>query len=249
MKHVFRNESIKVVDREKRTYVENIETGTGVETGLLVGSVQEDRFRAGVGVECGVDINLETLGNLILELNGVLERVGGCPSLGEDETVLPVGKLGLKVSFDVVGLGVSATGYTESDAGGSVGLDLKTGRIEVVVLAEQVAGRLAKVLQISVGKWGQPHMSTALTFHEGGTGWGREISMEAICEELEVAKRVENVPCFWVTSDCFRASPLSSDDATRRHLANALLVEFTASQSVNSVLIIFRVNSRMHLET
>lgn len=83
-----------------RTYLEDIEDSAGVKARLLVGDVQESVLGALVGEEGGSDIELETLGDLILELNGRAESVGGSPGLGEGKAVGLVRVLRLDVSVD-----------------------------------------------------------------------------------------------------------------------------------------------------
>jgi len=65
-----------------RTYLEDVDGGTGVDGGLLVdGSEDGTLLRLG-GVEGGGEVELEALGNLVLELNLGAEEVRGGPSLG-----------------------------------------------------------------------------------------------------------------------------------------------------------------------
>jgi hypothetical protein len=83
-----------------RAYLEDIEDSAGVEARLLVGDVQEGVLGALVGEESGADIELEALSDLVLELDGSAEGVGGGPGLGESEAVGLVRVLCLDVAVD-----------------------------------------------------------------------------------------------------------------------------------------------------
>lgn len=114
---------------------------------LLVGRVEDSSLGALVGGEGGGKIKLEALSNKVVKLNLVAEDVGGGPGLGQGKTVDLVSPLALDVSSDEVRLGVTVSSDLEGDVGGSLGLDLKGGAVEVVVLSEQVVGGLSKVLE------------------------------------------------------------------------------------------------------
>ena len=83
---------------------------------------------------------------MILKLDLGLEVVGGGPCLGKDEAVLWIGVLCLDIAVDGVRLVGLGTGYFESNVGGGFGLDFKRSAMEMEIFAEQVVGRLAKVL-------------------------------------------------------------------------------------------------------
>ena len=76
----------------------------------------------------------------------VAEDVGGGPGLGEGETVNLVGPFALDVTVNGIGLGIAGSLDLEGNVGGGLCLDLERGAVEVVVLAKQVVGRLAKIL-------------------------------------------------------------------------------------------------------
>lgn len=120
-----------------------------METRLLVDASQQSGLRAAVGREGSVQIDLEALGDLVLELELGAERVGGGPTLGEDDTVLLVDVLALEVAGDERRLGVARAANLEGDIGGSVGLDLERGSVDGEVLTEEVVGGLSKVLHVS----------------------------------------------------------------------------------------------------
>lgn len=130
-------------------YLEHVKDGARVETRLLVGRVEERALGTLVGKKGGVEIKLEALGNLVLELDGGAEGIRGSPGLGEGETVGLVGELGLDVTVNVAGFCVTGTSNFEGDVGGGGGFHLKRSAMDVVVLAEEVVGGLAKVLRTS----------------------------------------------------------------------------------------------------
>ena len=117
-----------------------------METGLLVGGGKESGLLAAVGEEGSGEVELETLGKVVLSLNLSLQDVGSGPSLSEDNAVGLVGVLGLNVARDQVRLVVARAGHFECDAGGSRRLDLERRRGEGIVLRKQVVRRLAEVL-------------------------------------------------------------------------------------------------------
>jgi len=114
---------------------------------LLVDGVKDSGFGTFVGQERSGEIKLEAFGNLVLEFDLGAEDVAGSPSLGYGETMLAVGPFGLNLSIDGLGLGITAATSLERHAGRGVGLYFKAGSLEVIVLAEEVVGRLSKVLE------------------------------------------------------------------------------------------------------
>lgn len=54
-----------------------------------------------LGVKSGGSLQLEALGDLVVELDLVAERVGGVPRLGDGQAVSLVGVLALEVAKDV----------------------------------------------------------------------------------------------------------------------------------------------------
>ena len=117
-----------------------------MEAGLLVGSAEEDRLDVLIGLEGGCGLELEALGNLVIELDLVAERVGGGPALSDGQAVGLVGVFALEVTGDEGCLQVTASVDLEDDVRGSGGFNLDGGTVEVVVLAEEVIGGLANVL-------------------------------------------------------------------------------------------------------
>jgi hypothetical protein len=117
-----------------------------VEAGLLVGGTEEDRLCVLIGVEGGRGLELEALGNLVIEFDLVAERVVGGPSLSDGQAVGLVGVFALEVTSDKRRLRVTVSIDLEGDVRGGRGFDLERGTVEVVILAEKVIGGLAKVL-------------------------------------------------------------------------------------------------------
>ena len=68
---------------------------------LLISRAEEDRLCVLLGVENGGSLELEALGDLVVELDLVAERVGGVPRLGDCLAVGLVGVLALEVTKDV----------------------------------------------------------------------------------------------------------------------------------------------------
>lgn len=87
--------------RITRTNLEDVQHCASVEAWLLVGRAEVHRLCALVRVERGGGVELEALGDLVLELDLGAERVVGGPSLGDGETVDLVGVFALEVAGDV----------------------------------------------------------------------------------------------------------------------------------------------------
>lgn len=130
-----------------RTDLEDIEGSAGVQSRLLVGGVEDSSLGAFVGGEGGGKVKLEALGKEVVNLDLVAKDVGGGPGLGQGESVDFVGPLALDVTGDKVGFVVAGTGDLEGDIGRGLGLDLKRGAVEVVVLSKEVVGGLAEILE------------------------------------------------------------------------------------------------------
>jgi len=81
--------------------LEDVQHCAGVEAWLLVGRAEVHRLCALVRVERGGGVELEALGDLVLELDLSAERVVGGPGLGDGETVGLVGVFALEVAGDV----------------------------------------------------------------------------------------------------------------------------------------------------
>lgn len=62
--------------------LDNVDGGAGVDRGLLVDGSKDGSLLVLGGVEGGVEIQLEALGNLVVELDLGAEQVGGGPCLG-----------------------------------------------------------------------------------------------------------------------------------------------------------------------
>ena len=120
-----------------------------MEAGLLVGGGEESRLRTGVGGEGGRELELDTLGDLVVNLDLGLEDVARRPGLGERQAVGLVEELGLDIASNEGRLGVADTADLEEDVGGSGGLDLEGDAADGEVPAEEVVGRLSEILDAS----------------------------------------------------------------------------------------------------
>lgn len=123
--------------------LEEVKVLTGVETGLLVGGSEESVLGLLLGDKGRDELELEALGDVVLELNVVAENVGSGPGLGEGDAVLAVLPLGLEVAVDGLRLGVTDAENAEGDTVGGLGLDLERVTVDGVVLGEEVVGSLA----------------------------------------------------------------------------------------------------------
>jgi len=150
--------------------LEDVKESAGVEAGLLVCGSQQGGLGALLRQQSGSKVELQTLGNLVLELNLSPKHVRGRPGLGESETVVLEVVLALDVAGDS-GLGVPDEGYLEGHARRCGGLDFKSGAVDGEILAEEVIGGFSEVLK--VGKRVRNEAGDARggnTFQEGGTG-------------------------------------------------------------------------------
>ncbi|KAI3482094.1 hypothetical protein L1887_55225 [Cichorium endivia] len=123
--------------------LEEVKVLAGVQTGLLVGRGEERVLGLLLGHERRDELELEALGDVVLELNVVAEHVGGGPGLGEGDAVLAVLPLGLEVAVDGLRLGVTDAENAEGDTVGRLGLDLERVAVDGVVLGQEVVGSLA----------------------------------------------------------------------------------------------------------
>lgn len=114
---------------------------------LLVDGVDLSRLVALLGKERGDCVNLETLDELVLNLNLGLEHVGSSPGLREGEAVLLVGPLALKVTLDSVRASSAAASDLERHVGWRLGLHLKGVTSEREILSKEVVRRLSEVLR------------------------------------------------------------------------------------------------------
>jgi hypothetical protein len=151
--------------------LEYVKGSTGVKARLLVDSSQQSRLGTLLRQQSGGEVELEALGNLVLELNLGAKHVRGRPRLGEGETVVLEVVFGLEVAGDS-GLGIPDESNLEGHAGRRGGLDVESGAVNGEVLAEEVIGGLSKVLETKKTRQkredGRPQDRN--TFQEGGTG-------------------------------------------------------------------------------
>ena len=127
----------------------NLEDGkesTGVKAGLLVCGSRQGGLGTLLRQQGGGEVELQTLGNLVLELNLSPEHIRGRPGLGKSETVVFEVVLGLDVAGDS-GLGIPDEGYLEVHAGGRGGPDFGSSAVDGEILAEEVIGGFSGILK------------------------------------------------------------------------------------------------------
>jgi hypothetical protein len=128
------------------TYLVQVKDSTGVKTRLLVHSVELSRLVTLLGEERGDGIKLETLNELVLNLNLGPEQVCGGPGLGKSEAVLLVGPLALEVTLDGIRTSRAGARNLEGHVGWGLGLHLEPISSVGKVLVEEVIGGLSEVL-------------------------------------------------------------------------------------------------------
>lgn len=112
------------VSSKGRTF-EEIDKGAAVGTGLLVSAAEDGSLGALVGVEAGVKLEFQALGDLVLEFHVGAEEVGGSPRLRKSDSVLGVRVFRFNVTVDDVGFRVGISCDLEGHVGGGLGLDLE----------------------------------------------------------------------------------------------------------------------------
>lgn len=127
-------------------YLQQIKSSAGVDAGLLIDGIDHSRFGILVRLEGGRNIDFETLGNLVLNLQYTTEDVGGGPSLSEGQAIFAVGIFCFKLAGNDISLVVAITRNFEGDIGWGLCLDLQECSGERVVLLEQVVGGLSEIL-------------------------------------------------------------------------------------------------------
>lgn len=128
-----------------QTHLEEVKEGARVDTRLLVSAGEERILGLLVRDERREELELEPLGNVVLELDVGAEDVGGAPRLGEGEAVLPVLELGLEVADDDARLGVAVAEDLEGDAVGRLGLDLEGRAVDGAVQPREAGRKRRKV--------------------------------------------------------------------------------------------------------
>jgi len=126
--------------------LEEVNGGPGVQAGLLVDSSQNSSFLGFGRVERSLQVELQTLGDLVLELELRSEEVGGGPSLGKDQPILKVDVFPLDISRDSIARSVLLTRNFESHVARCQSLDFEGGTLDRVVLEEEVRSGLSEVL-------------------------------------------------------------------------------------------------------
>ena len=97
------------------TNLQQIKNSAGVKAGLLICGIDQSRLGVLVRLEGGGNINFETLGNLVINLEETTEDIGGSPSLGEGQAVFAVGIFCFELARDSIGLVVTITRDFEGD--------------------------------------------------------------------------------------------------------------------------------------
>lgn len=104
MKKAFQHGSIRGEggpEKERQTNLEDVQNCAGVKTRLLVRRAEGDRLCALLRVERGDGVELEALGDLVLELDLGAERIEGGPGLSDGQAVGFVVVFALEVACDV----------------------------------------------------------------------------------------------------------------------------------------------------
>jgi len=97
-----------------------------------------------VGLEVAIQGELQTRSKLLIVHGGVDGVVSG-PLLGQLDSMLLVGHLGLQTSIDLSSISGGVASSSELNATGRLGLDLQLDKTKVVTLAKHITGRLANV--------------------------------------------------------------------------------------------------------
>jgi len=150
--------------------LEDIKESAGVKTGLLIDGSQQGRLGAFLRQQSSSEVKLQTLGNLVLELNLSAKHVRGRPGLGESETMVLEVVLGLDVAGDS-SFGIPDQSNLEGHTGRRGGLHVESGTVDGEILAEEVVGGLSEILKAEKRVRGETEgVSGRNTFQEGGTG-------------------------------------------------------------------------------
>ena len=106
MEKHFQHGKNRIPDRpgeELHTNLEDVQNSAGVNARLLICRAEEHRLCVLLGEERGGGVELEALGDLVLELDLGAERVMGGPGLSDGQAVGFVGVFALEVASDVGG--------------------------------------------------------------------------------------------------------------------------------------------------
>jgi hypothetical protein len=102
-------------------YLEHVQRSPGVETTLLENSIEDGSLRTLFRSKRCRKVKLESLGNQVLEFNLVANDVGGCPGLGQSNSVDFVRPFALNIPNNVVAFGIVVTLDLERDIGRGLG--------------------------------------------------------------------------------------------------------------------------------
>jgi hypothetical protein len=115
-------------------------------TWLLEGDVEQAAVDSLFGVQAGVSFELQSLCELVFDLQLGAEDVVSRPDVREDCSVFWVAVFTLEVTGDVARLRVARAIHTESDIGGSLSLDFQTNSVEWEIPTKQIARTLSEIL-------------------------------------------------------------------------------------------------------
>ena len=128
------------------TNVEEVEGGTGVIARLLESQVEQTAVDSLFGVQARVRLELETLGELVLDFELGAEDVGSRPGVREHSSILVIGVFRLEVTRNASRLCITRSRDAERHIGGRLGLDLETNRMERIILAQEIVGAFSEIL-------------------------------------------------------------------------------------------------------
>lgn len=177
-------------------YLEEVEEGARVETGLLVGGGDERMLVVASASDAGIQVKLKTFGEVVLRLDLGTEDVVGGPHLSEDDAVRLVGVLGLELPGDVLGFVVLLSSDLEGDVGGRDGFDLKAVALDVEVPGQQVVGGLAEILRVRKDEIGASAICS-LSRHDDNapSRMGEQAEGETWWLQMFVSRDVEEKAC------------------------------------------------------
>jgi len=118
--------------------VEEVKASPGMITWLLEGDVEQAAVDSLIGMQAGVSFELQTLCELVFDLQLGAEDVVSRPRVREHCSIFWVAIFALEVTGDVAGLRVAGAIHTEGDIGGSLSLDFQADSVEWEIPTEEV---------------------------------------------------------------------------------------------------------------
>ena len=159
--------------------LEGIHKVAHMHTGRLVGERHQGVLRLLLRHERRDHLELQALGDVVLQLNVVAEHIGSRPGLRESQTLLAVGPARLQVAADGRRLVVVQTQHFEGHTRGRARLHLQGRAVDRVVLTKDVGRGLTEVLP--AGRHGNRH---------------GDVRMDAMVEEHSGVGSGQCVPCW-----------------------------------------------------